>query len=100
MATIDIGRPMHLSTDEVTEEVRSAAAGGRRISSNAAVTIASWWQSSGPTGIGFAALASTGYVDLDSLLGNITAADREATSPFDREALDALLKWASGVAER
>jgi len=79
----------------------SERVGVEEITDACAVTIASWYQSPGPTGIAFAGLASSGSADVDTLLENIFYArnnDVPALPEGEREAakvqLDMLATWA------
>jgi hypothetical protein len=62
--TLNIGRPDHLTTDEVDDEIMARRLTGvsDEISDGAAAAIASWWQAPKGHGYAFAQLASTGRV--------------------------------------
>lgn len=97
---INVGRLTHLSSREV-DEMCSARHGVEEITDACAVTIASFYQSPGVTGKGFAALASGRAVDVDLLLENIHYArtlDVPALPADEQEparhALDMLATWA------
>lgn len=73
----------HLGTNELDAEVQGILRGRERnlpvrLSANAAVTLASWWQA--PSGVGkeLAALASGAPVGRDALLEDVQATIREA----------------------
>lgn len=83
----------HLTSNEVQREIKQAL-GVREMSDAAALTVASWYQSSGTAGRGLAALASGYPVDHQAVLDDIYQARRmDAGSRFDREALDMLGTW-------
>jgi hypothetical protein len=85
--------PDHLSSGEVTVQVRTRN-GVREITDAAAVTIASWWQSAGTEGRAFAALSTTGRVELAALVDGIAAVRRYADTTIDQWCLDMLSTWA------
>lgn len=98
MSTIDVGRPHHLSSDEVYAMV-FARLGKQEITDSCAVTIASFWQSPRGNGYAMAQLASTGTVDYADLSDSIMLTRREAvlhygSSSPDVAALDMLGTWA------
>lgn len=62
----------------------------REITPESAVTIASWWQSSGTVGSVLAAFASGAEVDRTELLDDIAATWPEAIGGIDGDALDCL----------
>lgn len=102
MSTIQI-RDRHVSAEFAIRQVRESV-GVREISPAVAVTIASWWQSSGTVGSTLAAFATGCMVDRDALLDDIHATRMtegyfdQSGSPFarglmsedDRTALDML----------
>lgn len=93
MSTLDVGRPDHLWSAQVTAMVNERYGGEVEITDACAVTIASWWQ--GPTGHGlpFAQLASTGRVEYVELAEAIYDARKSADASGKRE-LDMLGTWA------
>lgn len=86
-----------VSEDQARRDVESVfGGGGREVDPETAVTIASWWQSSGAIGRVLAGFASGASVSKDDLLDDI-AATRNAHGyhtldmlPPDRRALDCL----------
>lgn len=66
---------------------------GDVISDRVALTIASWFASSGTQGRVFAALASTGQVDSEDLLAEIKRELDIEHDPSDVSALSALEAW-------
>lgn len=91
-ATFEVGKPRHLDSRQVYREI-SAFYGRAEITDACAVTVASWWQSPGRTGLPFAELASTGHVDVERLHEAIAHAYTEADD-LDKRVLDMLGTWA------
>lgn len=89
-------RESHLTTAELSADMAAARAHVGIISDAAAVTIASWWQSSGTVGYVLAALASGREVDTGHLIADIDA----TLAPYDEHDEDpqaylgALREWA------
>lgn len=72
MSTIQI-RASHVDTHSVGTDVLTSHNTGREISPATAVTIASWWQSSGSVGSVLAGFASGTEVNRAALLDDIAA---------------------------
>lgn len=93
--TIQISEP-HASEEAARRDVDAvAAAGDREINPATAVTIASWWQSSGALGSTLAAFASGRQVSRKELLDDIAATRNSCgygngMEPADEQALDTL----------
>ena len=89
--TIEIGHPDHLYTKDTEAQIDSSDI----VTNSCAVTIASWFASSGTVGIHFAELATSGTVKKDALLRSI---DREtsdwAPESLEYRALGKLAQWA------
>jgi hypothetical protein len=87
----------YLSSDEITDQIETLLGGlpleSGTISDQAAVTIASWYQSP-RTGRAFAEFASTGEVDAGQLLADIgTAVQDRGRTTADLQELMALFAW-------
>lgn len=91
--TITPAKVQHLSSDHAFREVETAR-GHHEVSDGAALTIASWWQSSGHTGHVLASLASGCTVDVTDLLDDIARTRADVTTYADNLALDMLATWA------
>ena len=96
---ITTARPAHLREEQALAEIDTRHGRGE-ISDACAVTIASWWQSPGAVGRGFARLASTGAVPADDLAGDVAATLTELhglgldAASTEARALQALAAWA------
>jgi hypothetical protein len=96
MARINVGRLAHLRGAEVERQVALWVRHQDLISEDAAVTIASWFQSPSHRDAPFASLASTGKCDAEELV-DVCQGEMEA-GHYDRgaiEALKALQAWAA-----
>lgn len=95
---INVGRQTHMSSADALAMCQRRR-GEQEITDACAVTVASFWQSSGTRGSAFAALASTGTVELQTLLDDIHYSYvNEAGSLDDKLMLDMLATWAINVA--
>lgn len=74
-------------------EVRRQLTHDELMTDGTAMTIASWWQSSGRVGSALASLASGCAVSADALLRDIDNTRPEAVFADDRDALDMLAEW-------
>lgn len=83
-----------VDTTTVTNDITMSRVMGIEVDDPTAVTIASWWQSSGTVGRHLATLASGMWVQLDLLLWDIAQSREEADTPFAAQALDMLATWA------
>jgi len=96
MTEIQSSTRQQVPSATVGREVRECV-GVREVSDSVAVTIASWWQSSGTEGSALASLASGCAVDSEDVLRDVAAARRQAPigpeGDFDRLALDMLGTW-------
>lgn len=88
-------RTADLTDQEVRDQVATRfAAGEGEIDDNAAMRIASWWQSTGYQGMHLASLASGRTTAVDSLLSDIhIARSGDRVSDEDKLALDMLGTW-------
>lgn len=98
-ATLNVGRPRHMSEDEAQEMV-AARYGREEITDECAVTIASWWATSARgRGLGMAELSTSGRVRLEDLADDLSDAYNNVTPTSlnvveDTQALDMLATWA------
>lgn len=85
----------HLTSEQVHADVRSVLAEAvNEISDATAVTIASWWQSSGTSGSALAALASGAPTDVKALLKDLSDAFESVDKPSaDYDALNCFGTW-------
>lgn len=90
---VAIARLYQLGSAHMFDEIHAASEAGREISDEAAVTIAAWWQSP-RDGAAFAALAGGMPVAYDRLAFDVHTAYGEATTVWDRLALDMFSTWA------
>jgi len=102
---IQVRRPYIKTRAETEYDIHNSYVGGWEISDATAVTIASWWQSSGSVGYALAALASGAPIDTQELLDDIyrtrhLSTDAQHMTETDKRALDMLATWAINVAPR
>ncbi len=86
-------RPELLTEGELAVELLESY-GRHEISDQAALTIASYWQSPGSVGRAMSELASTGRVSSAELMEDITHSLPDAQDLFDRRSLNMLATWA------